>query len=319
METQAAAIEYDHGIVAVDSGFLRPWLAAVYLIVENGRVAVVDTGSNDSVPRVLAALEERGLAPECVDFVILTHVHLDHAGGAGLLMSRLPNATLCVHPRGVRHMVDPSRLVQGTIEVYGVEHARKVYGEVVPVPEQRTLAAGEGARISLAGRELVVLETPGHARHHCCIRDGKSKAIFAGDTFGLAYRELEAAGWRFVFPTTSPVQFDPQALHASIDRIVALRPPRVFVTHFGGLDEVDRLAADLHRLIDAHVAIARANRDAGARRQAAIEEGLRELVVEEARRQGWGVSPQEALEIFGLDLELNAQGLDVWLGSAAAR
>src|SRR5262245_48659279 len=103
-------LDYEHGISALDSGFLRPWLAAVHLVIEGDRAAIVDTATNAAMPRVLAALAAKGIAPEQVDYVILTHIHLDHAGGAGLLMTHLPNARLCVHPRGVRHLVDPRRL-----------------------------------------------------------------------------------------------------------------------------------------------------------------------------------------------------------------
>jgi hydroxyacylglutathione hydrolase len=315
---QAAMIEYGHGISALDSGFIRPWLAAVYLIVENGRAAIVDTGSNACVEAIMAALAEKRIGPGHVDYVILTHIHLDHAGGAGLLMSRLPGARLCVHPRGVRHMVDPGRLTRSTVEVYGVEHARKVYGDIVPVAQDRIVATPEGTCVALAGRELRFIETPGHARHHCCIVDGASRSLFAGDTFGLAYRELEANGRRSVCPTTSPVQFDPQALHASIDRIVALCPERVFVTHFGGIGEVGRLGCDLHRLIDAHVQLARAHADAGEQRHALLKQGLERMLLNEAQRQAWPLTATEVLDVFATDIELNAQGLGVWLDADAA-
>ncbi|MPZ47293.1 MAG: MBL fold metallo-hydrolase [Betaproteobacteria bacterium] len=313
-----AIIDYDHGISALDSGFIRPWLAAIYLIVEEGRAAIVDTGSNACADAVLAALTHKQIAPERVDYVILTHIHLDHAGGAGLLMCRLPHARLCVHPRGVRHMVDPERLIQSTVDVYGAEHARTVYGDILPVPEDRIVATPEGACVALAGRELRFIETPGHARHHCCIVDAHSRSLFAGDTFGLAYRELEAHGRRSVFPTTSPVQFDPEALHASIDRIVSLRPERVFVTHFGGIGEIDRLGEDLHRLIDAHVALARAHAHAGERRHALLKQGIERMLLEEAKRQAWPLAAAEVLEVFATDIELNAQGLGVWLDSDSA-
>ncbi|MGH8666186.1 MAG: MBL fold metallo-hydrolase [Burkholderiales bacterium] len=313
-----AIIDYGHGISALDSGFIRPWLAAVYLLVEDGRAAIVDTGSNACVDAIMAALAEQRIAPERVDYVVLTHIHLDHAGGAGLLMSRLPHARLCVHPRGVRHMVDPGRLIQSTVDVYGAEHARKVYGDILPVPEDRIVATPEGACVALAGRELRFIETPGHARHHCCIVDARSRSLFAGDTFGLAYRELEAHGRRSVFPTTSPVQFDPETLHASIDRIVSLRPERVFVTHFGGIGEIDRLGADLHRLIDAHVALARAHAHAGEHRHALLKQGIERMLLEEAQRQAWPLAAAEVLEVFATDVELNAQGLGVWLDSDSA-
>jgi hydroxyacylglutathione hydrolase len=314
---RSAMIEYGHGISALDSGFIRPWLAAVYLVVHEGRAAIVDTGSNGCVEAIMAALAQKGIAPGQVDYVILTHIHLDHAGGAGLLMARLPNARLCVHPRGMRHMIDPARLIQSTVDVYGAEHARRVYGELLPVPAERILAAGEGARVKLADRELRFIETPGHARHHCCIVDAHSRSLFAGDTFGLAYRELEANGRRSVFPTTSPVQFDPEALHASVRRIVALRPERVFVTHFGGVPEAERLGADLHRLIDAHVALACTHVQAGARRHALLKEGLERILLEESGRQAWPLGREALLELFATDIELNAQGLGVWLDSGA--
>jgi hydroxyacylglutathione hydrolase len=310
---QPPIIDYGHGISALDSGFLRPWLAAIYVIVHEGRAAIVDTASNACIDAVMAALDEKRVAPRQVDYVILTHIHLDHAGGAGLLMSKLPSARLCVHPRGVRHMVDPGRLVQSTIDVYGAEHAHNVYGDILPVAPERIVATSEGASVALAGRVLRFLETPGHARHHCCIFDAHSRSLFAGDTFGLAYRELEVDGRRSVFPTTSPVQFDPAALHASIERIVALGPERVFVTHFGGVGDVVRLATDLHRLIDAHVALACAHAQAGRHRHALLEQGLERMLLREAERQSWRLSAAEVLALFGTDIELNAQGLGVWL------
>jgi hydroxyacylglutathione hydrolase len=121
-----------------------------------------------------------------------------------------------------------------------------------------------------------------------------------------------------VFPTTSPVQFDPQALHASIDRIVALRPERVFVTHFGGIGEIDRLGSDLHRLIDAHVRLAQAHAHAGEQRHALLKQGIERMLLEEAQRQAWPLTAAEVLDIFATDIELNAQGLGVWLDSDAA-
>ncbi len=311
-----ATLDYDHGISAVDSGFLRPWLAAVHLIIEGDRAAIVDTATSTAVPRVLSALAEKGIAPAQVDYVILTHIHLDHAGGAGLLMAKLPNARLCVHPRGVRHMIDPSRLIEGTIAVYGEAHTRAVYGEVLAIAEERILVMDEGACIALNGRELRCFDTPGHARHHFCVHDSRSNHVFTGDTFGLAYRELEVDGRCSVFPTTSPVQFDPPALHRSVDRIIALRPEAVYVTHFGQVRDVERLGADLHRLIDAHVVLGRAQQDAGLERHTRLKQGLERMLLEESERQRWPLTREHVLELFALDIELNAQGLAIWLDSS---
>jgi hydroxyacylglutathione hydrolase len=286
-------------------------------VVEGRRAAVVDTGTNAAVPRVLAALAEKGIAPEQVDWVILTHIHLDHAGGAGLLMSKLPNAKLCVHPRGARHMADPSRLIEGTIAVYGEAHTREIYGDILPIAQERIVVTEEDAVIDLNARALRFLDTPGHARHHCCIHDGRSGHVFTGDTFGFAYLELEVDGRRSAFPTTSPVQFDPEALHRSIDRILALEPEAVYVTHFGKIGDVERLGADLHRLIDAHVALGHACADAGSERHAKLRLGMERMVLDEAGRQGWRLGREQLLELFALDIELNAQGIGIWLDEQA--
>lgn len=308
-----AITDYEHGISAIDSGFVRPQLAAIHLIVEAGRVALVDTASNAALPIVLDALQTKGLSPEQVDYVILTHIHLDHAGGAGALMQALPNARLTVHPRGARHMADPARLVAGTIAVYGEAQARQMYGDILPVAADRILETPGGSVIRLGGRELDFLDTPGHARHHVCIRDGRSGHVFAGDMFGLSYRELDSGGRQFVFPSTTPTQFDPEAMHASIDRLLALRPQAIYVTHYGQVREVERLGADLHRLVRAHVDIALRCRHEGAGRQPAIKAELTNLLLEEAGRQGWAMSADELLRLMAIDVELNAQGLAAWL------
>ena len=308
-----ATIDYPHGISAIDSGFIRPWLAAVHLIIEDARAAIVDTATNAAVPRVLAALAEKGLSPAQVDYVILTHIHLDHAGGAGTLMARLPNAKLCVHARGARHMADPRRLIEGTIAVYGEAHTRAIYGDIEPIAAERIAVMSEGSRIALGRRELRFIDTPGHARHHLCIHDCGSNHVFAGDTFGLAYRELMVDGRASVFPTTSPVQFDPPALHRSIDRIVAAAPEAVYVTHFGQVRDIERLGSDLHRLIDAHVALAEACRDGGAARHERLRRGLERIVLAEGERQRWPLARGDILQLFATDIELNAQGLGIWL------
>ncbi len=307
--------EYGDGIAAVDTQLVRPIQTAVHLIVENGRAGIVDVPSEHCVPRLIEALAGRGIAPEQVDFVFLTHVHMDHAGGAGQMMARCPNARLAVHPRGARHMIDPARLVQATVDIYGAEKARRLYGAQMPVPAERVVETPDGTVLELAGRAIRFLETPGHARHHVVLHDQGSGGVFAGDTFGLSYRELDRDGRQFAFPSTTPSQFDPEALHASIERIVACRPGAVYVAHFGRVGDVPRLAADLHRIIDAHVALARRERDAGAGRPARLAQGVRQLVLDEARRQHWSLDEEGLTRVFELDIELNAQGLDTWLGA----
>ena len=315
MNSPPGIFDYGHGISAVDSVYDRGEQTAIHLLVEGGRAAVIDTGTSHAVPHVMAALEARGIAPAQVDYVILTHVHLDHAGGAGQLLARFPNARVTVHPRGARHVIDPGRLIAATVAIYGEQEMRRVYGEILPVPPARVIETPEGATLRLAGRELLFLDAPGHARHHVVVRDSKTGHIFAGDTFGLSYRELDQDGRQFSFPTTSPSQFDPAALHRSIDRMLSYAPDAIYVTHFGRLTNPAPLAGDLHRLIDAHAELGERHRRAGAERKRLLKEGVRSLVLDERERQGWRLSSGKVLEIFALDIELNAQGIEFWLDS----
>jgi glyoxylase-like metal-dependent hydrolase (beta-lactamase superfamily II) len=306
-------IDYEHGISAIDSGYQRPMLDAIHLMVEGDRAAIIDTGTNRSVPLVLEAMRQKGLWPEQVDYVILTHIHLDHAGGAGLFMRAFPNAMLTVHPRGARHMADPGKLIAGTVAVYGEEPTRLMYGDVLPVPAERIVEMPHASSIRLNGRELQFLDTPGHARHHVAILDTKSGHVFAGDVFGLSYREMDEGGRQFIVPTSSPVQFDPEPYHRSIDLILRLQPEAVYVTHYSQIRDIPAKGAVLHRLVDAHAELGLREKDAGAARLELLREGVKRIFLEEARRWGSHLPDARILEIYSNDVELNALGLGFWL------
>jgi glyoxylase-like metal-dependent hydrolase (beta-lactamase superfamily II) len=307
-------IDYGNGISAIDSEFQRPMLDAIHLMVEDGKAAVIDTATNYAVPLVLEALALKGVRAADVEYVILTHIHLDHAGGAGLLLQHLPNAKLTVHPRGTRHLIDPSQLIAGTRAVYGDETTRRIYGDILPVPAERIVETGEGASISLNGRALRFIDTPGHARHHVAVYDAKSRSVFTGDTFGISYRELDVDGREFIFPTCSPVQFDPPAAHDSVERIAALRPEAAYLTHFSRVRDIPRLAADMHRMLTAYEKLAGAAPAGDAEaRHAFLREGMREILVAGALAHGCRLRGEDMLEVLAMDIELNAQGLGVWL------
>lgn len=306
--------DFSDGIFAVDAVYNRRHChSAIHVLVEDGMAAIVDTGTNYSIPMLVEVLCQKGIVPEQLAYVIVTHVHLDHAGGAGEAMRCFPNAKLVVHPRGARHMVDPSRLVAGTVAVYGEAATRAIYGEILPVDAARVIEAGDGFSLDLNGRKLVFLDTPGHARHHFCIYDEQSRSIFTGDTFGISYREFDVDGRPFIFPTTTPVQFEPEVLHASIDRLMALQPQAAYLTHFSRVTGLVELAADLHRRLDAFVALARSVSGSGAARHRALTARLEDYFVAELAAHGCRLARPEIVALLAADFDLNAQGMEVWL------
>ncbi len=315
---QATLTRHPHGITAVDTDYIRPGLAAAHLIEHGGRAAFVDVGTNHSVPRLLAALEMLGVARSAVDLVLLTHVHLDHAGGAGALLRELPSARAIVHPRGAPHLADPTRLIAASTAVYGATLYRELYGDLVPIPPERMSLMKDGQRVDFAGRELLLIDTPGHAMHHYCIVDAMYANVFTGDTLGLSYRELDTAAGAFVVPTTTPTQFDPEQLIASIDRLLGYAPQAAYLMHYSRVTGLPRIAASLKTQIRELAALAR--RHAGAaNRGAAIRSEMRARWLELARLHGITLPEPRIDEILGKDLDLNAQGLVAWLARTAGR
>jgi glyoxylase-like metal-dependent hydrolase (beta-lactamase superfamily II) len=309
---------FAHGIHVIDTGFHRAAFDASYLIVENGRGAFVDTGTNDSVPRLLAALESAGLARDAVDYVIATHVHLDHAGGVGLLMQQLPRARLVVHPQGAPHLIEPSRLMDGARAVYGAQEVARTYGQVIGVPAERVLRTADDMTLDFAGRPLTFLDTPGHARHHHCIWDERSRGFFTGDTFGLSYREFDTPRGPWLMPTTTPVQFEPEALRHSVQRMLAYRPAHMYLTHYGPVGDVPRLAELLLGQLDAMVALARALAD-DPHRHRALMDGFGAIHRASLRAHGCTLDDTRVAALLQLDNELNAQGVGVWLNRQTRR
>lgn len=319
-----------HGIWAIDTGYQRPHFDAAYLMVERGRAAFIDTGTGHSVPRLLDALDAAGVARDAVDWVIPTHVHLDHAGGSGALMASLPNARLVVHPLGARHLIDPAKLIAGATAVYGADEVQRSIGSVLPVSAERVLESADGMEIDLAGRPLRLLDTPGHARHHHCVWDERSRGLFTGDTFGLSYREFDTPQGAWLLPSTTPVQFDPPALRASFERLLALQPDCVYLTHYGRLpaspgpddaQTLQQLGREYLEQLDAVIALglrAAAASASAEDRHVALVEGLSELYLERVGCLGGGLSRERVLELMDMDIELNAQGMGVWLGTVAA-
>ncbi len=305
-------LHHPHGITAVDTEYLHPGHAASHIIQDAGRAAFVDVGTNYSVPHLLAALETLGIARSAVDYVFLTHVHLDHAGGAGRLIQELPNARAVLHPRGAPHMIAPDKLIAGSKVVYGEERFQKLYGDLVPIPAARVQVAQDGERLRLGGRELELIHTPGHALHHYAVVDAAHASIFPGDTFGLSYREMDSARGAFITPTTTPTQFDPEQLISSIDRMAGYSPEAMYLMHFSRVTDIPRLAAVLKSQIRELVRIA--ERHASAEdRYTAIRGDMLNLWLGLAHEHGAPLSDAQIATLLQGDADLNTQGLIVWL------
>lgn len=306
--------ESGFGITCIDAGYIEPGTACFYLLQEGDECAVIETGTVHSVPVLEKCLARRNIAPEQVRYVIPTHVHLDHAGGAGLMMQRFPEARCLVHPRGARHLVDPSKLVAGSRAVYGEARFDQLYGEIVPVAAERIDEAADGHAITLGDRTLVLRHTPGHADHHYCVWDERSGGWFTGDVFGISYAGFRTPGGDYVMPSTTPTQFRPDALRESLALLDGVNPARMFLTHYGELAYSCDDTALLLRQIDAYLDIARDARGDAA----AIEERIVDYSLSLVRDMNPGEDSDHLRDGFRHDAHLNAQGLAVWYARSAA-
>ncbi|MCG7981221.1 MAG: MBL fold metallo-hydrolase [Candidatus Thiodiazotropha lotti] len=307
-------LEYAQQITCIDTFYQRQGLAACYLLESEGQAAFIDTGTSNSVPQLMAVLEQKGISPSQVRYVIPTHVHLDHAGGAGNLMSQLPNASLVIHPYGAKHLIDPSKLIAGATAVYGEEAFEKQFGQLIPIPKERVIEAPDGFRCRFGNRELLCLDTPGHARHHICIFDQQSRGLFSGDTFGLSYPELSGTQSPFIIPTTTPIQLDPDAWYETLDRLMALKPEKLYLTHFGEVSEPEKLVGQLRQHLQEFTAIAlAAEAEPGAQRKCEIERALQKWLLQKLEQNGNTLGAEKSLELMAMDLDLDAQGMEVWL------
>jgi glyoxylase-like metal-dependent hydrolase (beta-lactamase superfamily II) len=298
-------------VTTIDCRYLAPEFAAAYLLTEGRQAAFIDNNTAHSVPLLMDALARAGLDPEDVRYVIITHVHLDHAGGTSELMRLCPNATLLAHPRAARHMIDPAKLVASAKHVYGEENFRKLYGEINPVPAARVRSLEEGETAEFGANKLRFLHTRGHANHHFCVRDEATGEIFTGDAFGLCYPALQARRGLFIFPSTSPTDFDAEEARKSVNRIAASGAPCAWLTHFGGVTRVADAAKQLLEHLDfSESVLAEAVKAPlpDAELTDFCEEKIHAHFKKLAEDRGAPWSARE-WELLKLDLELNAQGL----------
>ena len=304
----AEYVALEHGIYCVDALYVHPQVASIYLLREGDEVAIIETGTYHSVSNLLATLEALNIANSQVRYVIPTHVHLDHAGGASEMLRHFSEASLIIHPRGAVHMIDPQKLISGTIAVYGEEKFKQLYGTIEPIAEDRIIIAQDLACFGLGKRDLVFIDTPGHARHHFCIYDQVSEGIFSGDTFGISYAAMKQLP-RGLVPTTPPTQFDPQPLHESVSRIMEFNPAKLYLTHYGEFKNPAAQVASFHRWIDAYVDLCERENPSLPGADKAFEAALGEMILSELEG---GDSNVEIARVLKTDIRLNAQGLAYW-------
>ena len=299
-------------IYTIDANYYKPELASIYLIRSKDRIAIIDTGTNFSIPQVSNKLTEYGLNFLHVDFVILTHIHLDHAGGAGKLMQLCKNAQLIVHPKGAKHMHEPTKLIEGSKAVYGEDTFNKLYGEILSIEHDRILAVENEHTLNLSDLPLTLIHTPGHADHHICIIEHQSGSVFTGDTLGVGYKALRNDSHSFIFPTTTPVQFNPIAMHESIETVMSYKPKSLYLTHYGSITPSARIIAGLHEQIDDYVMLTDQAADSDGELAEVIEKKLNDYLVRRCLNEIDTISEATAKEWIHLDAKLNAQGLAFW-------
>lgn len=218
-----------------------------YIIVDD-KIALIETSASPSIPYILNALEELHIKPSDIDYLILTHIHLDHAGGAGVMMKYCPNATVLVHPKGVLHLVDPSRLIASARSVYG-ENFDAIFGEILPIQEKQLYAIGDREIIRLGSSTLTFYYTKGHANHHISIHESLTNGMFVGDTTGVYYPDMTGEEFDVILPSTSPNQFDPNLMEDSIQLFEKIKPNVLYFGHYGSYTHPQFTYAEVRRYL----------------------------------------------------------------------
>ncbi len=302
----------NNGIITIDTNFVRPMYVASHLICQDGDAAFIDVGTSHNVTLLLEELERRDLDKGDVKYVFLTHVHLDHAGGAGKLIQNLPNAKVVVHPRGAKHMIHPKKLIASAEGVYGKQLFSQLYGNIESVPQEKIILAQDEEQITMQDRNFHLFYTEGHAKHHYCIYDELANAIFSGDSFGMSFREFDTDKGEFIIPITSPTQFDPDEAHKAIDKIISYQPEVIYLAHYSKIDETERLADDLHLSINKFVNIA-LKHEQDQKRAETIKLSIEHYILNKLSEHNYRATADEAKKYLSADIYVNALGLDFWL------
>lgn len=295
----------------IDCNYVEPGLACAYLVIDGDRAIFVENNTNSAVPLLLEALREEGVSREAVDYIIITHVHLDHAGGTGNLAKACPNAKILAHPKAAPHIIDPARLIRSSIQVYGEKEYYELYGEILPVPESRVRTMQDGEEIHWGKRILKFLHTKGHANHHFCIYDSLTNGIFTGDTFGLGYGIFRKGKDSLLYPSTTPTDFDPDEALSSVDKILATGADKAYLTHFGAWEDMQGGAAQMREGLLAMKRIWISAEKTGFSGEVLVsfcENRIRSYLEDQIHKKNLSYGEKER-RFIGFDSQINAQGI----------
>ncbi len=299
-------------IVTVDCNYVAHEFAASYLLHHQGKAMFVECNTNYAIPYLKAAVLAAGLMPEDVLGLIITHVHLDHAGGAGEFLRQFPNAKLYAHPRAARHAIDPAKLVASATQVYGEAFMKQMYGTILPCDASRVVVLNDGDMLPFEGVMIKTKHTRGHANHHLCVIEPTTQTLFSGDSFGVSYPLINhqfAGKMPVILPSTSPTDFDGPAAVETVEWIRDSGVNRVALTHYDFLEK-NQIPAAAAALIE----ILRFSNDLLPRirsenlAQVQITELLRVELARYYQNQGISLTEND-FRILRVDLEVNAQGL----------
>lgn len=277
-------------------------------VINEEKITLIDTCSSPSVPYIMAGLAEMNISPEQVKYIVVTHIHLDHAGAAGLLIEKCPNAKVVVHPRGARHLADPSRLIQGAKAVYG-ERFETLFDPIKPIHEKKIIVKHDKETLPIGENcDLVFYDTPGHANHHFSIYDPVSNGVFTGDTLGVYYPQVEEFGVQLFLPATSPNQFDPDKTIASLHKLKALQVDRIYFGHFNMTENVDEVYHQLQYWLPWYVNAGREAVQEGINSEE-LAERLKTFIQEKKLRASNVPDDHPIYKLLTLDLQVFAMGL----------
>lgn len=305
----------DSNTYCIDAFYVYPGRSCVYLIHSDGEYALVDCGTAMSEVYIMDALERLKVDPGAVKYILPTHVHLDHAGGAGILAKKLVNAKIYIHPRGYRHLIEPEKLIKGSVIIYGERMMKLGIGDTQPLAKEKAVEAEDRQELQLGNTRLMLHFTPGHANHHYGVYDIHNGNYFGGDVLGNSYAIMNKNNKHLMFLCSAPVQYDAAQWHKSLDEISAINPKRGCICHYGVIENLPQAIDDMHRLLDKNNNLAEKflSIKEDSKRRSAVEELVWGLFWDEFDAVGSPMIKSHAREWMIKDVHISVEGVSHWL------